>query len=164
MNAINETASQRYSDQEWPGLRLLDLVHPDRRKDWAELACQALSEQPIKLAETEFVAKDGKRIALEGSVSAKRVNDVTVSLRCIFRDVTEKKQLEARFLPNQRLESLDTLAGGIAHDLNNSLAPILLSLELLRMKFTDAESAMLLDTIATSAQRGSEMVKQVLIR
>ena len=99
---------------------------------------------------------------MEGSVGAKFVGAEPVSLRCIFRDVTEKKKLEAQSLRNQRMESIGTLAGGIAHDLNNALAPILMSIHMLQMKFTDAEGAALLDTIAGSTQRAAEMVKQVL--
>ena len=54
------------------------------------------------------------------------------------------------------------MAGGIAHDLNNSLGPIILSLDLLKMRFLDHESQELLATIGSSAQRGADMVKQVL--
>ena len=54
------------------------------------------------------------------------------SLLVVNTDLTEKKRLEARFLRSQRMESLGTLASGIAHDLNNVLAPILMALQLLR--------------------------------
>ena len=84
------------------------------------------------------------------------------SILAIETDITEKKRLEAQFLRAQRMESIGTLAGGIAHDLNNMLAPILISVELLNMKFPDAEAAEILRTIQASAQRGSELVRQVL--
>jgi len=143
-------------------LKLLDLIPADRHPDWEELFREVLAGKPAKLAEMEFNTKDGKRIAVEGSMNVKVMEGKPVSLRCIFRDVTEKKKFEAQLLRNQRLESIGTLAGGIAHDLNNALAPIMMSLQLLRMKFTDAESVSLLDMIAGSAQRGADMVKQVL--
>jgi CheY-like chemotaxis protein len=60
------------------------------------------------------------------------------------------------------MESIGTLAGGIAHDLNNSLAPIVMAIELLKMKFTDKGSQDLLATLGSSAQRSAEMVRQVL--
>jgi len=50
----------------------------------------------------------------------------------IDTDITEKKKVEAQFLRAQRMESIGTLAGGIAHDLNNILTPIMLSIELLK--------------------------------
>lgn len=77
-------------------------------------------------------------------------------------DVTEHKKLETRFLRAQRLESIGTLAGGIAHDLNNVLAPILISIELLKLNVGDEQSLNLLQTIQSSAERGASLVRQVL--
>jgi len=76
-------------------------------------------------------------------------------------DLTEKKSLEKQVLRAQRLESVGTLAAGIAHDLNNILAPILMSAEVLRLE-TGAPDRELLATIQASAQRGAAIVKQVL--
>ena len=80
----------------------------------------------------------------------------------VTRDITERKKLEQQFLRAQRMESIGTLAGGIAHDLNNVLSPILLSLELLKMKLPDPDSQELIEIIATSARAGADMVRQVL--
>jgi two-component system cell cycle sensor histidine kinase/response regulator CckA len=77
-------------------------------------------------------------------------------------DVTEKKQLEAQFLRAQRMETIGILAGGIAHDLNNVLSPILMVAQLLRMKPLDAEATEWVDMLETSANHGAELVKQVL--
>ncbi|MDB6130264.1 MAG: Histidine kinase, partial [Verrucomicrobiales bacterium] len=77
-------------------------------------------------------------------------------------DITEKKKLESQFLRAQRMESIGTLAGGIAHDLNNVLAPIMMSLELLRDLAHQEKDLMLINTLQESAVRGSELVKQVL--
>lgn len=80
----------------------------------------------------------------------------------VRQDVTERKQLELQFLRAQRLESIGLLAGGIAHDLNNVLAPIIMSVELLRDTVVDDDGRSLVETIGTSAQRGVDMVAQVL--
>ncbi len=88
--------------------------------------------------------------------------DETPLLGGIALDITERKQLEQQFLRAQRMESIGTLAGGIAHDLNNSLGPIMMALDVLKMKFPDADSHEILDLISSSAQRGADMVKQVL--
>ena len=77
-------------------------------------------------------------------------------------DVTAKKQLEAQFLRAQRLESIGHLAGGIAHDLNNILAPVLLSVEFLRDEVKSEEGLAMLETLEASARRGADIVKQVL--
>jgi PAS domain S-box-containing protein len=82
----------------------------------------------------------------------------------IHMDITEKKQLEAQFLRAQRLESLGTLASGIAHDLNNILSPILMGAQLLPLKFPDVndQTRQMLKTLESSAQRGAGLVKQIL--
>jgi PAS domain S-box-containing protein len=84
------------------------------------------------------------------------------SILTIDSDITEKKRTQAHFLRSQRMESIGTLAGGIAHDLNNVLAPILMSLELLKEEPTEEEKMELLATLKTSAQRGADLVRQVL--
>ncbi len=80
----------------------------------------------------------------------------------IDTDITEKKELERRFLRAQRMESLGTLAGGIAHDLNNVLAPVLMSIQLLKETADAREREVILSTVEDSARRGAEMVRQVL--
>ena len=84
------------------------------------------------------------------------------SVIAIDSDITEKKQLEAQFLRAQRLESLGSLASGIAHDLNNVLAPILMAMPLLRGSVQNELGQKLLATIEASARRGADIVKQVL--
>src|SRR5579883_1125149 len=77
-------------------------------------------------------------------------------------DITQKTLLERQFLRTQRLESIGTLAGGIAHDLNNVLAPILLSVALLEKQPESAKRQQWLEVIDASARRGAGLVKQVL--
>ncbi len=85
------------------------------------------------------------------------------SILMINTDETERKKLEAQFLRAQRMESIGTLAGGIAHDLNNILSPILTSLELIRSCLPKREDQELVDIVEASANRGAEMVKQILV-
>jgi len=84
------------------------------------------------------------------------------SIFIVNTDVTEKKKLEAQFLRAQRMESIGTLASGIAHDLNNILAPILMSVQILKGKLTDDQSQRILATVESCSKRGSDIVKQVL--
>jgi signal transduction histidine kinase/ActR/RegA family two-component response regulator len=80
----------------------------------------------------------------------------------VERDITERRRLEQQVLRAQRMESIGTLAGGIAHDLNNVLSPILMSVELLRRRTDDAESRRRLEVIEQAASRGAGMIRQVL--
>jgi CheY-like chemotaxis protein len=70
--------------------------------------------------------------------------------------------MESQFLRAQRMESIGTLAGGIAHDLNNVLSPILMAIDMLQLKTTDESSRKWLDVLRTNAERGGNMVRQVL--
>lgn len=80
----------------------------------------------------------------------------------IARDVTRLRQAEQALLRAQRLESIGTLAGGIAHDINNVLTPIVMAAGVLAATARDDGEADLLATIIASAERGAGMVRQVL--
>jgi PAS domain S-box-containing protein len=84
------------------------------------------------------------------------------SILSIETDVTEKRKIEAQFLRAQRMESIGTLAGGIAHDLNNVLGPIIMAVDLFKLKMRDPRDLELLETVEVSAHRGADMVRQVL--
>jgi two-component system, cell cycle sensor histidine kinase and response regulator CckA len=77
-------------------------------------------------------------------------------------DVTESRRIEQQLISAQRMESIGTLAGGIAHDLNNVLAPITMAIGLLAGSVTDERSLELLRAIEGNAQRGAAMLRQVL--
>ena len=78
-------------------------------------------------------------------------------------DISERKKVEAQFLRAQRLESVGSLASGIAHDLNNVFTPLLMTAQLLSEDAATPEVARLAEIMLTSAHRGSKMVKQVLL-
>jgi PAS domain S-box-containing protein len=84
------------------------------------------------------------------------------SILIINTDITEQRTIEEQFLRAQRLESIGTLASGVAHDLNNILAPILMGAAVLRRTPMAEPDAMILSTMETCAQRGADIVKQVL--
>lgn len=80
----------------------------------------------------------------------------------VAEDVTEKRKLEKQYLRGQRLEAIGTLSGGIAHDLNNILAPMLMIAPLLRENLTHARDLELLAMVEQGAQRGADIIKQLL--
>ena len=108
-------------------------------------------------------SRSGRDIAVQSRWSPVRGDDGRVrSILILNSDVTEAQRLEARMLRSQRMEGIGTLAGGIAHDLNNVLAPILMAIEVLGRKVTDAHGQRMLSIMETSARRGADLVKQVL--
>jgi PAS domain S-box-containing protein len=109
--------------------------------------------------------KTGETVIL--SARWTRVLDEAGQPNCILSvetDITAKKQLEAQFYQAQRLESLGTLASGIAHDLNNVLTPVLAVSQMLRRSQTDLDARLQrsLELLETSAKRGASLVKQIL--
>lgn len=107
--------------------------------------------------------KDGSNITVDSRWTLVRHADgKPKAVLVINTDITERKRIEDQVLRSQRMESIGSLAGGIAHDLNNVLSPIMMSLEVLQMKYTDEESKVWLQILQASAARGASMVKQVL--
>ena len=107
--------------------------------------------------------KDGTLFWETASISAIRNGDGAIShYVAVKEDVTEKKLTAAKFLRAQRVESIGSLASGIAHDLNNILTPILMCAPLLDMEETAAGRRELTQTIESSAQRAVGIVKQLL--
>lgn len=106
---------------------------------------------------------DGRSLTVESRWSLVRDSNEGETFLAILTDVTERKTLEVQFLRSQRMESIGRLVGGIAHDLGNLLVPVLLGSKVLMARYAEDEKAMRsLNMIQKSAQRGADMVKQVL--
>ncbi|MBL1178278.1 response regulator [Pantanalinema sp. GBBB05] len=115
--------------------------------------------------ELNQITKTGQEIIVESRWTLVRDDEGQPKfILVVSTDVTGKKQLEAQFFRAQRLESIGTLASGIAHDLNNILTPVLATAQLLQMKLVDLDqrSLQMLQVLETNAKRGAELVKQVL--
>lgn len=130
-----------------------------------QTATKTVLEQGSWQGELYKLHKSGKEVIVASRWTL--VRDVTgqpTSILIVDTDITQQKQLEAQFLRTQRLESLGTLAGGIAHDLNNILTPVLVASQLLDLKYAPDKERhqQLLGIITTNAQRGAALVKQVL--
>ena len=127
----------------------------------AELGRAAETGAVFAPLELSIHCKDGtQRFAM---ASAAPLGKIFTGIHLVvLHDITERKQLEQQFLRSQRMESIGTLAGGIAHDLNNMLSPIMMALSVLEMRFTDKASTELLSIISASARNGAEMVRQIL--
>lgn len=125
------------------------LRETDSRKSWSgELMKTNRSGESIIVEHRRSVLQDS---------SGKKIGYL-----CMDIDITARKRRERAAHRSQRLESIGTLAGGIAHDLNNVLTPILMGSKLLASGRGEANKKGLLETISASAQRGADLIKQLL--
>lgn len=83
-------------------------------------------------------------------------------IMAIHTDITARKEIEEQFLQIQRLEGIGSVAGGMAHDLNNMLAPMTLAADMLRSKTDTDETRELVDLLSGNLRRASDMVRQIL--
>ncbi|MEH2238536.1 PAS domain S-box protein [Nostoc sp.] len=113
--------------------------------------------------ELHQLTREGKVIIVESRWTLIRDdNGQPKSILSVNTEITQQKKLEAQLLRSQRLESIGTLASGIAHDLNNILSPILMSVQLLQKKLPDSQSQQILQTLENNVKRGANLLKQVL--
>ncbi len=127
-------------------------------------ALEAVQKEGQWRGEIRAATKAGRRLSVDSHLSlipARGTAELPLVLALDLL-ITDKKKFETEFLRSQRMESIGTLASGIAHDLNNILAPILMGTELLTLQGVGAEQAELVKMIAANASRGAELVKQVL--
>ncbi|MDB6028936.1 MAG: hypothetical protein JWM68_5159 [Verrucomicrobiales bacterium] len=158
VNAAWEALYQ-HRREEAIGRTSLELNLYAKPQDRERLVSQIEQQGFVSDFEVDILRKSGE--LRHTSVS---MGDIVIAgekcLLSILRDLTDRKAAERRALRSQRLESIGTLAGGIAHDLNNALAPVVMGVNLLKDEYP-AESE-LLDTIHRSAKRSAEMVRQLL--
>ena len=151
-----------WASDEAVGKRVTELLFDSGSPEFIE-AHRILKEFGHYKGEMQQATKSGKSIIVECRLTLVTDEDGNPkSILAVTSDITEKKRFEAQLLRAQRMESIGTLAGGIAHDLNNVLQPILMALQILRMRFPDEKSQRLIDTLESSTERGSNLVKQVL--
>ena len=159
----NRSAERLYgwTSAEAVGRSVTELMYDNTRA--FDAAMHELLASGEWVGEIEHLTKNRRSLVVEGHWTLVRDDTgAPTSVLAINTDITRRRQLEQQYLRAQRLESVGTLAGGIAHDINNVLTPIVMSIGLLQMDEQDEDRLELLATIEGSAKRGAQMVSQVL--
>jgi PAS domain S-box-containing protein len=150
-----------WSRLEATGRFIGEFIYPDSQK-FREINALVLEKSEWS-GELQHFSKDREELIVETRWSVLHDKDgAPKSVLAINTDVTEKRKIEIQFMRAQRMESLGILAGGIAHDLNNILTPIMLSIDMLKCLAVDPHTKSILETVEMSARRGSDIVQQVL--
>lgn len=159
-----------YASQELVGQNVSGLVHPQDldsvNHSLDRVLAGSTSGHPLTV---RLYNKDGSWRVLEGLGQDWRSNPAIDGVVINLRDITERKKAEESLLRSSRLEATATLAGGIAHDLNNLMASVLGYAELLRAGLAEQndrqsrrDSLDMLTRISESAHQASELAQQML--
>lgn len=160
----NQGAERLYGwkAEEVVGKNVLQLLYKDISPQLEDAYLKVINTGEWR-GELHQLTKEGKVIIVESRwILIRDDNGQTKSILSVNTEITQQKQLEAQLLRSQRLESIGTLAGGIVHDLNNILSPILMSVQLLQKKLPDSQSQQILQTLENNVKRGANLLKQVL--
>jgi PAS domain S-box-containing protein len=162
--AVNDAAIRHYgySLEEFLRMTLRDIRPPEEIPEFERMIAAHPESQVPKISGVfSHWKKDGTVIKVEISSSEILFGGRPAGL-VIANDITERLRLERQFLRAQRMESIGTLASGIAHDLNNLLMPIMMGVELLKRGNQGERELRALENIERSAKRGKNLVSQVL--
>ena len=160
----NDGAQRLYgwTMMEVKGKSATEILGTNNTAEWAK-ALEAVRATGQWEGELSQKRRDGRELTIQSRWTV--VNERKGAARAILvvnTDITEKKKLETQLLRAQRLESIGTLASGLAHDLNNVLAPILMTVSFLKEGVKDETMSGMIQTLETCARRGAHIVKQVL--
>jgi PAS domain S-box-containing protein len=153
------------SDRQLMGDGLLDAVHPGDLERFTSSVLNAVEAQRVFEIEVRLRRSDGEFRSMFTTGTPRFSGSTYVGHIAITVDITELKRKQEYVMAMQKLESLGVLAAGIAHDFNNLLGGILASAELVLAACAEGsppdEAA--LSRIKTSAIRGGEIVRQLMI-
>jgi len=144
--------------------RTANELTPDNTPFECARALQTVQSHDEWSGEVKQKSRDGRELIIQSRWTMVREPDgKPKAILVVNRDITEKKLLESQLLRGQRLESIGTLASGLAHDLNNVLAPIMMAVQFIKDNTDDDGIKACFQTLETCSRRGADIIRQVLM-
>jgi two-component system, cell cycle sensor histidine kinase and response regulator CckA len=145
------------------GADFMRFVHPAEREKASKRFAQALQGIAIGVRQYRLLKSDGSELCAVINSAPIRIDGRTVGVRTSIMDISELEKLRLRLRQAWKMESIATLAGGIAHEFNNALMGIMGNVDLMRLEPALAGAAKkYLDGMTTAAERMSQLTNQLL--
>ncbi len=179
-----------YTEADLPNLNLFEIIAPESLPHCQEMFAKVMAGECVKNVEATFVAKDGRRIQVEGNATVRRIGDKVVATQGIFNDITERKRaqeqlkdysekLEAmveertreledahkKLVQAEKFATIGELAGSVAHELRNPQAAVKAATYFLRMKLAEAADDKVtkhLDILDKEVDACDEIIRRLL--
>ena len=152
-----------WTKEEVNGRRLDELLYASANSNCFEEAMEDIRQFKEWNGEHRHIRKDGREIIVDSRwKTVERGSNTEQTVMIVSSDVSEKKRLESQFIRAQKMESIALLTGGLAHDLQNVLAPIAMSAHLLKKRLSGKSSLAIMRAVEKSARSGIELVQSIL--
>jgi two-component system cell cycle sensor histidine kinase/response regulator CckA len=145
------------------GRSFLDVLHPDSRERYEQVAGRALAGETLTHVELVLVTAGGAPITVEGNLSCTIQDGRPPVLRGIYRDVTERKRVEDHLRRAERMQAAGRLAGGMAHEVNNMMTGVIGFSEFLMRSLAEGDPRRgEVEEIIRAGTRASDVTRQLL--
>lgn len=163
-----------YTEEELPGLNLSMVIHPDSLPHCQQMLSRVFNGESANNVETIFVAKDGRKIIMEGNITGRYMNGKIVAIQGIFRDITERKRFESekeemqfQLIQSEKMAAVGQLASSVVHELNNPLMAVtgyssMLEEQLKSPTINKDQCLEMLETLKEGSKKCEETVKNLL--